>query len=167
MQQFKSAEEILNFAIAKEQEAHDFYVDLAKNMATPAMSKVFEEFAREEMGHKIKLEQIMAGKRGLPPAKKIMDLKVGDYLVADEPSPGMSYQDALILSVRARSRGDAAERLVQAIVAGEGSAGGHGTMAGGQIPVAGRVPEQLAFSLMRRALRHLGIPPDVDGELLV
>jgi nanoRNase/pAp phosphatase (c-di-AMP/oligoRNAs hydrolase) len=77
------------------------------------------------------------------------------------------YQGALILSVRARSRGDAAERLVQAIVSGEGSAGGHGTMAGGQIPLAGRAAEQQALSLIRRALQYLGIPRDVDGERLV
>jgi nanoRNase/pAp phosphatase (c-di-AMP/oligoRNAs hydrolase) len=77
------------------------------------------------------------------------------------------YQGALILSVRARSRGDAAERLVQAIVAGEGSAGGHGTMAGGQIPLVGGTPEQKALSLVRRALRHLGIPPEIAGEPLI
>ena len=41
------------------------------------------------------------------------------------------YQGALILSVRARSQEHTAEKLVQAIVAGEGSVGGHGTIAGG------------------------------------
>jgi hypothetical protein len=52
------------------------------------------------------------------------------------------YQWALILSVRTRSQEHTAEKLVQAIVAGEGSAGGHGTVAGGQIPLGDRCAEQ-------------------------
>ena len=77
------------------------------------------------------------------------------------------YQEALILSVRTRSREDAAEKLVQAIVAGEGSAGGHGTMAGGQTPLAGRAPEQKALLLRRRALQHLGLASEDAGESLI
>ena len=77
------------------------------------------------------------------------------------------YEEALILSVRTRSREDAAEELVQAIVAGEGSAGGHGTMAGGQIPLVGRPAEQRVLVLKRRAFQHLGIAPEGAGEPLI
>ena len=77
------------------------------------------------------------------------------------------YQGALILSVRTRSREDTAEKLVQAIVAGEGSAGGHGTMAGGQIPLGDRGAEQKVLLLSQRALQHLGIPPEGAGEPLI
>ena len=76
------------------------------------------------------------------------------------------YQGALILSVRTQSREDAAEKLAQAIVAGEGSAGGHGTMAGGQIPLAGRDVEQKALLLSRRALQHLRIPEGASEPLI-
>jgi nanoRNase/pAp phosphatase (c-di-AMP/oligoRNAs hydrolase) len=77
------------------------------------------------------------------------------------------YEEALILSVRTRSREDAAEELVQAIVAGEGSAGGHGTMAGGQIPLAGGSAEQMVLMLRQRAFQHLGIPAEGTGEPLI
>jgi nanoRNase/pAp phosphatase (c-di-AMP/oligoRNAs hydrolase) len=77
------------------------------------------------------------------------------------------YQGAFILSVRTRSQEPTAEELVQAIVAGEGSAGGHGTMAGGQIPLGERDAEQMALRLGRRALQHLGIPPEGVGEPLI
>ncbi len=77
------------------------------------------------------------------------------------------YQEALILSVRTRSQEHTAEELVQAIVAGEGSAGGHGTMAGGQIPLGDRGAEQKVRLLRRRALQHLGIPPEGAGEPLI
>ncbi len=77
------------------------------------------------------------------------------------------YQGALILSVRTRGQEHTAEKLVQAIVAGTGSAGGHGTMAGGQIPLAGRDAEQEVALLSQRALQHLGIPPERAGEPLI
>ena len=76
------------------------------------------------------------------------------------------YQGALILSVRSRGQEHAAEKLAEALVAGEGSAGGHGTMAGGRIPLAGRDAEQEIVLLSQRALEHLGIPKGV-GEPLI
>jgi nanoRNase/pAp phosphatase (c-di-AMP/oligoRNAs hydrolase) len=77
------------------------------------------------------------------------------------------YQGALILSVRTRSQEHMAEKLVQAITAGEGSAGGHGTMAGGQIPLGASGAEQKALLVSRRALQHLGIPPEETGKPLI
>jgi hypothetical protein len=78
------------------------------------------------------------------------------------------YEGALILSVRTRSEEHTAEELVQAIiVAGEGSAGGHGTMAGGQILLGDTGVEQTVRLVGRRALRHVGIPPEVAGVPLI
>jgi nanoRNase/pAp phosphatase (c-di-AMP/oligoRNAs hydrolase) len=77
------------------------------------------------------------------------------------------YLGVLVLSVRTRGRVPAAEELVRAIVAGEGSAGGHGTMAGGQIPLGLRRADELSRLFGRRALQHLGIEPEGAGELLV
>jgi len=78
-----------------------------------------------------------------------------------------AYQDLLILSVRTQSQGEQAEELVHAIVGDEGSAGGHGPIAGGQIPLKGRDPDQVARLLVQRALRVLQIPPEVPGEQLI
>jgi nanoRNase/pAp phosphatase (c-di-AMP/oligoRNAs hydrolase) len=77
------------------------------------------------------------------------------------------HQEALVLSVRTRSQEHTAEELVQAIVAGEGSAGGHGTIAGGQIPLEGRGAEREVTLLRQRALQHLRIPPESKGEPLI
>jgi len=78
-----------------------------------------------------------------------------------------TYQGSMILSVRTRSQKQMAEELVQAIVAGEGSAGGHGAIAGGQISLEGRAAEQEVLLLRQRALQHLGIPPGSAGEPLI
>ncbi|MHC4501024.1 MAG: ferritin family protein, partial [Planctomycetota bacterium] len=60
MERFGSVDEILDFAIAREVEANDFYTELAERMENGAMRKVFEEFAIEELGHKMKLEAVKA-----------------------------------------------------------------------------------------------------------
>jgi rubrerythrin len=93
-------EEILDFAIAREQEAHDFYMDLAKKVERPGMEGLFTQFAREELGHKAKLEAIKKGSRSFAPAKQVVDLKIGDYLVEVEPSTTLTYQNALILAMK-------------------------------------------------------------------
>jgi len=93
-------EEILDFAIAGEQEAHDFYMGLAKKVERPGMEGLFTQFAREELGHKARLEGIKKGVRAFAPAKKVTDLKIGDYLVAVDPSATLTYQNALILAMK-------------------------------------------------------------------
>ncbi|MHC4574425.1 MAG: ferritin family protein, partial [Planctomycetota bacterium] len=50
MKRFSSTDEILDFAIAREVEANEFYMQLAERMDNPAMRKVFDEFAIEELG---------------------------------------------------------------------------------------------------------------------
>ena len=104
MTDINSLNEILDFAIEKEQEAHDFYMDLAGKMTKPAMKKVFESFAQEEAGHKAKLEAVKDGKKLLSSAAKIADLKIGDYLAdvdADENVKELDYQQALIVAMKA------------------------------------------------------------------
>ncbi len=76
------------------------------------------------------------------------------------------YQDVVILSVRTQSQ-TGAEDLVQAIVGEEGTAGGHGPMAGGQVPLQGRAPKLVIQLLQQRALRVLQVSPEVAGERLI
>lgn len=97
---FNSVDDVLDFAIKGEEEAVDFYNGLAGKMKNPAMKKVFESFAKEEMGHKAKLEQIKAGGSYTCPAQKILDLKISDYAVDVKPSPEMDYQEALLLAMK-------------------------------------------------------------------
>ncbi len=100
MNQWNSVDEALDFAIEREAEAHHFYTDLAAKAEKPWMAKIFEQFAKEELGHKSKLEGVKAGKQLKSSEKKIVDLKIGDYLVAVEPTGDMTYQDALILAMK-------------------------------------------------------------------
>jgi len=61
MVDMKSVDEILDFAIKKEEEAYNFYMDLAEKSRSN-MREVFEGFAKEELGHKNKLIKVKEGK---------------------------------------------------------------------------------------------------------
>jgi nanoRNase/pAp phosphatase (c-di-AMP/oligoRNAs hydrolase) len=77
-----------------------------------------------------------------------------------------TYGGEMILSVRTNSR-EGAEAFIQAVVGDFGSAGGHGSMSAGQIPLQDRDPEILGRRLKRRALERLGIDPHSPGKLLI
>jgi rubrerythrin len=100
MKEFETTDDIIDFAMEREQEAHDFYMHLAEKMDIPAMKSVFTGFAREELGHKKKLELAKEGKLELGEAKKVDDLKIADYVVETEPHEEMDYQDALVLAMK-------------------------------------------------------------------
>jgi len=74
------------------------------------------------------------------------------------------YREELVLAVRTRNRRGGAGEMVRTIVAEQGTAGGHGAMAGGHVPLHGRDPEQIALQLGRRALQYLRIPVEDDGS---
>jgi len=100
MKHWLSVDDVLDFAISREQEAVDFYTDLSGRVAAPAMKQVFEQFAKEERGHKLRLEAIKADRGLAPVEQKVLDLKMSDYLVDVEPTDNMSNQDALILAMK-------------------------------------------------------------------
>ncbi len=100
MQQWKSVDEILDFAIGQEEEAAQFYTDLATRMDRPWMSSIFQSFAKEEMGHKHKLLDIKQGKLLMAAEQKVLDLKLSDYLVDVQPTVHMDYQQALVVAMK-------------------------------------------------------------------
>ncbi|HEC41348.1 MAG TPA: rubrerythrin [Bacteroides sp.] len=101
MQNFNSLEEILEFAIKDETRAANLYADLAKRSRNKEIQKVFEQFSKEELGHKSKLERMKAGESPGIPNEKVQDLKIGDYLVEVNTSrDDLSYQDALIIAMK-------------------------------------------------------------------
>jgi nanoRNase/pAp phosphatase (c-di-AMP/oligoRNAs hydrolase) len=78
-----------------------------------------------------------------------------------------AYRDNLILAVRTRSRRGGAGQLAQTIVGDRGTAGGHGTMAGGQITLGGEEPEQVAWQLGQLALQYLRVKPETTSGPLI
>jgi len=100
MTDLSSVDEILDFAIEREQEAVDFYTDLASKAGSPAMKDTFRQFAGEEAGHKAKLIGVKGGRRMLDSKTAVQDLKLADYVVDERPGADLDYQGALILAMK-------------------------------------------------------------------
>lgn len=100
MKEFKSSEDILNFAITAEQEAVDFYTQLGEKSTNAQMKEIFRAYAGEEMKHKARLLNIQQTQSFDIPVEKIKDLKIADYLVEVKPNPDMHYAEALILAMQ-------------------------------------------------------------------
>jgi len=101
-------DEILEFAIAREIEANNFYMALAERVASPEMRKIFEDLAEEELEHKAKLElEVMKTGKVLPVTQKAA-IPEHDYIVSldddqslsdDQSLLDMDYKDILMLGM--------------------------------------------------------------------
>lgn len=101
MTELNTIDEILDFAISEEVKAHDFYTGLAAKMDKPWIRKAFEDFAKEELGHKARLEKVKKEGFKTHSRGETPDLKIADYAIGVEPNPEMDYEDALIVAMKA------------------------------------------------------------------
>jgi len=100
MSEWRSIDDILEFAIKEEENAAAFYTQLAAKASSDAMRQAFEGFPREEMGHKEMLELVKSGWKLEPSPQPVTDLKIADYLVDVEPHPDMDYQQAITVAMK-------------------------------------------------------------------
>ena len=56
MQEFRNEADILRYAIEREDQAYKFYAEMAAPGTHPTLRRLFEKYAQEEIGHKMKLE---------------------------------------------------------------------------------------------------------------
>ncbi|MBN2591714.1 MAG: ferritin family protein [Sedimentisphaerales bacterium] len=96
----ESDQEILEFAIFRENEAYNFFMTLADSVKDDRISKVFEDLAAEELEHKAKLElEVM--KMGKTVSTELEPPRpANEYIISDDPSPlDMDYKDVLMLAI--------------------------------------------------------------------
>ena len=96
---FKDLNDVLDFAIKNEQEAVDFYSNLSNKLENQQMKAVFEEFAQEEVRHKMRLTKIKEDGIITISNEEVDDLKIADYTVTHAPHPDMTYEEALVLAM--------------------------------------------------------------------
>ena len=95
-----SVDEILDYAIDQEQQAADFYTNLAGRAEKAGMKAILLDFAEEEKRHKERLLAVKNGEHELTPEQEVLDLKISDYLVEVDATDDISYQDALIVAMK-------------------------------------------------------------------
>ena len=101
---FNHLDEIIDFAIAREVEAEEFYKSVAEQESFAGKKEMFLEFAAEEKKHQALLGDLKAGKVGKSledyKFKWISDIKRSNYVHEVAYRPGMAYQDILLLACK-------------------------------------------------------------------
>jgi len=98
--QFGHLQEIMDFAIDKEQEAIDFYTGLAAMARWEAIANELRSIAAMEISHKQKLQALNVGRAATTVNPRAVDMKIGDYLVESQPSADMTWQDILSIAMK-------------------------------------------------------------------
>jgi nanoRNase/pAp phosphatase (c-di-AMP/oligoRNAs hydrolase) len=76
------------------------------------------------------------------------------------------FADDIVISARTNDIEASAGRVVQAVVEGLGTGGGHELMAGGRVPLDGESPRDLVRELRRRFLQELGKDEGTGQKLI-
>jgi len=97
---FKSFEEIMEFAIAKEIEAARFYDDAARSEASAGARNTFASFAAEERKHQNMLENFSRDRVADYRLEKVPNLRRSEYQIEFAYEPGLAYPDLLRLAVK-------------------------------------------------------------------
>jgi len=100
MAEFDSDEEILELAIAREEDANQFYIVLAAQAKNAEMRKVFEDLAEEELEHKAKLELEVIKTGRVVTATERPELETKGDTETVGPEVDMDYKDMLIMAMQ-------------------------------------------------------------------
>lgn len=101
---FENLRGIVDFAIEKEQEAADFYLEASEQEPFSGSKEMLKEFAQQELKHKHMLENLED--HGVDDSiqdynfKWIKDIKRSNYMEDIEYKPGMGYRDMLLLAMK-------------------------------------------------------------------
>ncbi len=101
---FNNLTEIIDFAIAKEIEASEFYRTVSEQETFSGKKEMFLEFASEERKHQALLEDLKSGKIDAKlddyEFEWITDIRRSDYTDDITYKPGMPYNDILLLAAK-------------------------------------------------------------------
>ncbi|MGQ9647209.1 MAG: ferritin family protein [Thermodesulfobacteriota bacterium] len=100
----KQFKEIVQFAIGREIDAMNFYTQANKMVKHSGTRELFADFAKQEEGHKKKLEGVLKGKVDVAKIEKVPNLKITDYLVDAELRPDISYAEILRIAMKREER---------------------------------------------------------------
>jgi rubrerythrin len=98
--ELKSYEDIIKFAISREEAAIDAYGDMSEKAKMPGLRELLLELQNEERNHKKLLEDISLDQIATFKTEDVIDLKISDYLTEEPPSDDMTFQDLLIIAAK-------------------------------------------------------------------
>lgn len=95
-----SMDDVVSFAIDKEEKAMEFYQKCADRAKNPGIRQFFEEMVQEEQRHRDMLKSLDTFKLEDVRLEKVEDLHIGDYLVDVKFKEDLTYQEALTLAMK-------------------------------------------------------------------
>ena len=101
MKAHKTLEEIIAFAVKREDTAYRLYKSAAEKTTSIAARKMFEELAAEEAGHKEVFSRIDLAKSEQHLFREIPDMKIAEYMNDIPFRPDMTYQEILMFAMKA------------------------------------------------------------------
>lgn len=96
----KTLEQVIEFAIQREEDAIKAYGDMMEMAETPGLKTLLAELQSEERNHKKLLQELSEENVESLKVEDVIDLKISDYLVEESPSADMDFQDLLILAAK-------------------------------------------------------------------
>lgn len=96
---FNSAEEILDYAIKKEEQAAQFYFELAQQDLPEETKKAFEDFTDTELKHKRFLEEVKNKKAQLKD-ESIRNPEIAEIAGEAETKENMTIEEALAAAMK-------------------------------------------------------------------
>ena len=100
--------DILNYAIERENEAAEFYRYMQDIVKFENQKELLKEYELMEESHARALKTISESSIEEISISQVENLKISDYVVEKQPSPDMTYQDIVIIAMK---REEAANRL--------------------------------------------------------
>ncbi len=92
--------EIIEFAIDNEVDSYEFYKDAAKKVVDKDLVEVFEDLAKEELGHKSFLEKFLKSGENEISLNEPTDYNVASTLETPELTTDISFKDAINLAIK-------------------------------------------------------------------
>jgi rubrerythrin len=100
MIKFESLQEIIDFAIDKEQEAADFYENLADDAEDVSITKELLRIRDEEIKHRDWLRYSPISFLSDAKPKQVNDLNIAQYIMPINPSEKMNFQDVIAIAMQ-------------------------------------------------------------------
>ena len=97
---FSSFEDIIQFAIQREEKAAQGYGEMMAIVKSPGLKKLLQELQDDEKNHKKLLQDLEQDKIASLQAQKVTDLKISDYIVEEPLDADMNFQDLLIFAAK-------------------------------------------------------------------
>jgi len=98
--EFDNFEDVIKFAIAREEDAVEAYGSMSEKAKSPGIRELLLELQEEEKNHKKLLVELTSQKIASLKPERVIDLKISDYLVEEPTGPEMNFQDLLIFAAK-------------------------------------------------------------------